>query len=193
MILKMKRLFYRQVLIKIGIVAIALILGIGSLVIVRPGIVSSYSHRITRIFQGKLARPESGRIMRAENSLDMWSENPKTFILGEGFFTINPHNEFLRMLGGSGLFGFISFLLMFLAFYLTCCRSRSASAVYLFGQNALFVYIFIMVQFYGHTKSLWVGLTFLLINYIAQKALQPGIEIRRPQQMRTAESEALLV
>lgn len=191
-IFKSKRPFYRQILRKISIVAIAVILGIVSLNMVKPGIVSKYSHRITRIFHGNLARPESRRIIRAENTLDVWSENVKTFILGDGFFTINPHNEFLRMLGGSGLFGFVTFLIMFLAFYLTCCRSRSASSIYLFGQNALFAYIFIMIQFYGHTKSLWVGLTFLLINYLAQKTSQPKIQTRQAQQMRIAESRAFI-
>jgi hypothetical protein len=184
-IVKKKAFSYRAISLKICIVVIACILGFVSLKIIRPSIISNYSHRITRIFQGSLASPEKGRLRRAEKVLDKWSEDPKIFILGEGYFTINPHNEFLRMLGGSGLFGFISFLVMFLVFYHTCCRSRSSPASYLFCQNALFVYIVTMVQFYGHTKSLWVGLTFLLLNYIVQKTLQPPIQNRRSQQMTT--------
>ena len=185
--LKHKRLFYRQVLKKLSIVTIACILGIVSLNVVKPDIVSSYTHRLTRIFEGNLAPTENRRIMRVKSTLDLWSEYPKTFILGDGFFTINPHNEFLRMLGGSGFLGFASFLLMFLAFYVACCRSRSASAIYLFGQNALFAYIVIMVQFYGHTKSLWVGFTFLLINYMAQNRRQPRFEVRQSRQMSVAD------
>lgn len=190
--LKHKRLFYRQILRKISIVTIASILGIVLLNIVKPGIVSSYTHRVTRIFEGNLAPTESSRIMRVKNTLDLWSENPKTFMLGDGFFTTNPHNEFLRMLGGSGFLGFVSFLLMFLAFYLRCCRSRSASAIYLFGQNALFAYIVIMIQFYGHTKSLWVGFTFLLINYMAQNRPQPRFQVTQARQMMVAEPMAII-
>ena len=190
--LKNKRLFYRQILRKISIIIIASILGIVSLNIVKPDIVSKHTHRVTRIFRGNLAPTESRRIMRAENTLDRWTENPKTFVLGDGFFTINPHNEFLRMLGGSGLLGFVSFLLMLVAFYLTCCRSRTASSIYLFGQNALFAYLVIMIQFYGHTKSLWVGFTFLLINYMAQNRPQPRFQITQARQMVIAEPRAII-
>lgn len=190
--LKNKRLFYRQILRKISIIIIVSILGIVSLNIVKPDIVSKYINRVTRIFRGDLAPTESRRIMRVKNSINLWSKNPKTFVLGDGFFTINPHNEFLRMLGGSGLLGFVSFLLMLVAFYLTCCRSRTASSIYLFGQNALFAYLVIMIQFYGHTKSLWVGFTFLLINYMAQYRHQHRFQITQARQMVIAEPRAII-
>ena len=191
--LKNKKFFNRQVLRKISIVVIASILGIVSLNIVKPDIVSRYTHRIKRIFQGNhLAPTESMRIMALKNTLGLWSENPKIFMLGDGFFTINPHNEFLRMLGGSGSLGFVSFLLMFFAFYVTCCLSRTASSIYLFGQNALFAYLVIMIQFYGHTKSLWVGLTFLLINYMAQNRPQPRSQITQARQMVIVEPRAII-
>ena len=190
--LKNKRLLYRQMLRKIGVVAIVSILGIVSLNMVKPDIISKYTHRVTRIFQGNLATSESDRIIWVRNTLDLWFENPKTFMLGDGFFTINPHNEFLRMLGGSGFLGFASFLLMFLAFYITCCRCRTTSASYLFGQNALFAYLVIMVQMYGHTKSLWVGFTFLLINYMAQNRPEPRFQITQARQMVVAEPRVVI-
>jgi len=191
-ILKNNKLFYRQVLRKISIVAIASILGIVSLNMIKPDIVSRYTHRVTRVFQGNhLAATEIRRITGVKNTLDLWSENPKTFVLGYGFFTINPHNEFLRMLGGSGFLGFTLFLLMFAAFYITCCRSRNASSTYLVGQNTLFAYLVTMIQFYGHTKSLWVGLTFLLINYMAQNRPQPRFRITQARQMVVADPGAI--
>jgi len=186
---KSRRRFVLQVLKKTTIVAFIVVFGFISLNKMAPTIVASYTDRFARIFEGDLEINETWRIMAAKNTLELWSDNLKKFVLGNGFFATNPHNEFLRMLGGSGFLGFILFSFMFVTFYMTCCRSRTAPIAYLVTQNALFAYILIMIQFYGHTKSLWVGFTFLLMNYMAQKRRQGKIQIRRAQQMRVAKGE----
>ncbi|MFC1551710.1 hypothetical protein ACFL6P_03995 [Candidatus Latescibacterota bacterium] len=184
---KIKRHYIQQILKQITIIILIMILGLVCINKIKPAAIESYIYRYSIIIDGDLTENEYARIMGAKNSMELWSKNIKNFVLGDGFFTINPHNEFFRMLGGSGLIGFLFFSLMFIAFYVTFCRLRTAKSIHLFVQNALFAYLFVMVQFYGHTKSLWVGFTFLFINHLAQNKHQRKIIIRRTQQLKVAQ------
>jgi hypothetical protein len=107
------------------------------------------------------------RVDRIQSSVELWSKDLKTLIFGNGFFTLNPHNEIIRMLSASGLLGLLTYIFLFYAFYVICCKSDHFTSIYLFGQRALFVYLLIIIQSYGHSKSLFFGFTFLLINHLA--------------------------
>jgi len=157
------------VMIKIGILGLAFIFGLSALYHKRPLQVETFYNRITRLASKEFVPTELERIRLANESIERWLQSPKTFLVGQGYFTTNPHNEFLRMLSGSGLLGLSSFVLVFFSIYTTCCTSKAADPVYLFSQNALFAYIFCAIQFYGHTKSMWVALMFLLMNFLWQE------------------------
>lgn len=172
--MKRKSISWRYVGKKMMLYGVAVAAGIMILHYLKPDVVVKYEQRVERIFSGNFAPTESNRIMRARNTLNWWSESLKTIILGKGFFSINPHNEILRVLGGSGLLGLGSFLIMLSVFYWKCCSTRGMSTSFVLGQNALYFFIIFMIQFYGHTKSMWVGLTFILINYLSAKRQQLG-------------------
>ncbi len=178
-IITKKRNSWKQIIKKINVIVLFSCLSLFFLFLVEPKRVTSLINRVTRFSKDNLTESETQRIFYSQQALDTWLNDPKTFTVGNGFFTSNPHNEILRSLSGSGLFGLLSFLGMFLVFYFKCCHVRPSSGNYSFSQNALFAYIFIAIQFYGHTKTMWVALTFLLINYLAEMVSQQKIQINR--------------
>ncbi len=169
--------FNRGVLKKTALVGTSALLAMLSLVLIKPEFVQTYWGRVARVFQAEFARTESDRILYFWNTLEAWAANGKTLLLGQGFFTLNPHNEILRTLGGAGLFGLFAFLSIFYVFHSRCCRMRSGTAAYLFTQNMLLAYVAISIQFYGHTKSMWAAFTFLLANYLAETIPKPKGEV----------------
>jgi len=118
---------------------------------------------------------ETGRITLFFQAIDLWLQDINTLFVGVGYFTTNPHNEFLRALSGGGIIGFCAFLLLLSAFYTVCCLGRRHGALYLFSQNVLFGYICVAMLFYGHTKTLWVALMFLLANYLHERLKSKGV------------------
>jgi O-antigen ligase len=45
------------------------------------------------------------------NSLTMFLVNTKSILFGAGYMISNPHNEVIRVLSNSGLFGLLSYIL----------------------------------------------------------------------------------
>jgi O-antigen ligase len=107
----------------------------------------------------------NGRVSLSEEALQDWLTSGKTVIIGSGYNSMNPHDEYLRSLT-SGLIGSTSFLLLILTIYNVCCRSRRYTADQTLSQNLLFAFIFSAMLTYGHTKTIWVAFMFLLSGYI---------------------------
>jgi len=104
-----------------------------------------------------------GRLDHIEQSISSIFSTPENFLFGSGFFTSNPHNEYIRNFRNSGIFSGFLFL-FFLAKFFIYCKNRS---VRINGHQTYFMAmiapVFFMLSTYGHTKNLWVGLAFAYI------------------------------
>lgn len=98
-----------------------------------------------------------------------WLSGIKTVVIGDGYYTSNPHNELLRTLVGDGLLGLISLLALLFSVYITCCRKYPFTVGQRFNQNALFAFILSAMMTYGHTKTMWLTFMFLLAGYLEAK------------------------
>lgn len=183
-----KRTSKKRILAKIGILGLAVIIAMAAFSYKQPEKATAFCNRITRLATSEWAPAEFVRFDLANKSIERWLQNPKTFFIGQGYCTTNPHNEFLRMLSGSGLLGLISFLLIFISVYITCCTSKTSTTPYLFSQNALFAYLFCSIQFYGHTKTMWAALMFLLMNFYWQKYSEVKITERYEPKVNSSSS-----
>jgi hypothetical protein len=153
---------------KIGLLISILFLCVFCLYLTRVDFVLQTYDRFVHVLSGAyIYSDDFNRVDRIQSSVELWSKDLKTLIFGNGFFTLNPHNEIIRMLSASGLLGLLTYIFLFYAFYVICCKSDHFTSIYLFGQRALFVYLLIIIQSYGHSKSLFFGFTFLLINHLA--------------------------
>ena len=122
-----------------------------------------FAAMMDRILQSK---QDHVRIMVIRRDfIDVFEKSLKNTIIGQGYFTTNPHNEFLRHSSSSGLLGFVSFSMVFLEFYFLVV-SRIRSGYYnRFAATALYLFVFFAVQTNCYTKSMWAPFMFLLILY----------------------------
>jgi hypothetical protein len=119
------------------------------------------------VFQSAL-KSQPHRIELIRKNLDHFSESPQSILFGLGFFTTNPHNEFLRYLTSSGVVGFLAFLAMNIAIFIKMCLGGGSRA-YRLHQFGLFAFYLVSIQFYGHTKMLWFPVMVLFANYLEMK------------------------
>lgn len=139
--------------------------------------ISTIFERLLFAIEG--GRHETGRVTLFFQAIDLWLQDTKTFLIGVGYFTTNPHNEFIRALSSGGVVGLGGFLLLLGSFYAVCCFGRRYGMLYIFSQNVLFWYICIAMLFYGHTKTLWVALMFLLANYLHERIKSTYVIIKQ--------------
>jgi hypothetical protein len=117
----------------------------------------------------------SGRVELFQGAWDTWLSSTKTAIVGNGYYSSNPHNEILRTLAGDGLLGLLSFLAFLLGIYVVCCCASSLTASQKFSQNALFAFIVSAMMTYGHTKTMWLAFMFLLAGYLEAQRGTPVV------------------
>lgn len=109
-----------------------------------------------------------GRIILIQNALSLFNSSIKTILIGDGYFTINPHNEIFRALGGSGIFGGIALIGMILSLLKHCCFAEKSNL----GQTSqllLFCYLVLSMQTYFMVKPFWVAAMFLIANRVDQE------------------------
>ncbi|POB13196.1 O-antigen ligase [Halobacteriovorax sp. DA5] len=82
----------------------------------------------------------------------------KSFLVGKGFQTMNPHNEYLRVIINSGLVGLIGATI----FYKKVLNIISKKITY--NTIAISVFTLIVILFYRHTKITWFAI-YLLIHF----------------------------
>jgi hypothetical protein len=145
------------------------LLGIGFLIAYKfvPQIITKAIHR-TEIHQNSDAvdRRQNLIIINIKKAL----ETVKGTIIGIGFHKANPHNEFVRNFTNSGFLGLFAFISIFIAAYWYLIRPISSkNSLEYISSRALFMYLLIIIQTYGHTKSLWCGLMFLCALYIEEQ------------------------
>jgi hypothetical protein len=112
------------------------------------------------------------RINLIHNSIKLTFESCKSLFIGQGYFTTNPHNEPLRNLSSSGVFGLVGFFAFLLVFYLLIVKPIKQTDYLFFGARFLYFYILFAIQTYGHTKSMWTAFMFLLIFYLENKSMK---------------------
>jgi hypothetical protein len=123
---------------------------------------------INRLGEGN----DADRIFIMMDGIHTFLESDKNIVIGKGFFLTNPHNELLRSLSSSGLLGLFSFISFLSALYMTVVRKIQVDYYLAFGSTALFFFIFLAIQTYGHTKSMWSAFMFLLVLYLENRRLQ---------------------
>jgi len=104
-----------------------------------------------------------GRIDHINRSFSDILTSGKSLILGVGFFTSNPHNEFLRIFRDSGILSGLIFIFFLIIFYLNLKRDAIRLHAKSNFLNASFFPLLFMLTTYGHTKTLWAGLVFSYI------------------------------
>lgn len=137
-----------------------LLLVIGALVTFKDVPFAETMDRILRSTQ------DTERIIIIKRDLiDVVKKNLKNLFIGQGYFTTNPHNEFLRNFSSSGFLGFVSFSMLFFAFYFLVVLRIRSGYYNRFAARALYFYIFFAVLTNCYTKSMWAPLMFILILY----------------------------
>lgn len=111
-----------------------------------------------------------GRLYLYAQAMQDWTTSGKTVLLGNGYYVSNPHNEFLRTLACDGLVGLLSFVILLGGVYVVACRGRIYTAEQMLNQNILFGFIVSAMMTYGHTKTMWVAIMFLMIGYLEARA-----------------------
>lgn len=108
------------------------------------------------------------RIDIIKHSLNRFSDTFEHLVFGTGFFTTNPHNEYLRYLTSSGIIGALAFTGFTAALFWVVILAYS-HPTYRLQQISLAIFLFTSIQFYGHTKTFWIPVMFLLANYLSAK------------------------
>lgn len=137
------------------IISIPLVVIIGNALF--PEIIDSFLGRILRIAD------DSHRIDLLVHSWGVFISDIKTILIGGGLMTVNPHNEYLRVLASMGTLGWIgSFLFLLFMFYFST-KSLSGNHRAIFSAWTIIVFVLVISMFYGYTKLVWVAWMFLLL------------------------------
>lgn len=127
-------------------------------------------YRLSRIGQ------DTARLKYFQEAFQITADNVKNVVIGQGYFTTNPHNELIRHLSSSGFAGLAVFCLWLFTIYHTIVTKIRTSYLATFSALSLYFYSLFFIQTYGHTKSLWVTYMFILFLYWEQQyGLQKSI------------------
>jgi hypothetical protein len=147
-----------------GATVIALILGTVVLAFFLPKIISGVIIRFSTVAAGE--NHQLGRFELLQIAMDLFSQNLKTFLLGGGFFTINPHNELFRYLSTTGVIGFGALLGFLGLVFAYCCLSDRPTPGYMISQMLAFWFLLISMQTYWQVKMFWVPIMLILGQYL---------------------------
>ncbi len=106
--------------------------------------------------------------VRIELLLDGWSTfiyDFKTIVIGAGFMTTNPHNEYLRVLSTMGLLGVAGAICFLSSMFYYCVHVWIGNNRMMFSALSIIIYILVISLWYGYTKLPWVAWMFLLLLY----------------------------
>ena len=115
-----------------------------------------------------------------ESRLTLWQESLKSIsafsdwravFWGMGYFQSNPHNEFLRYLSDSGVFGLFWLLLFLALFYWSKVWSLRKNRIAFAFQNWMFLYLLTYLCTYGHVKTFWVAPVGIVLNCMLTRQL----------------------
>jgi hypothetical protein len=127
-----------------------------------PDVVDIY---ISRLLSGS---NNEHRFDMITTSYNLFSEDTKTIFFGVGYMLLNPHNEFLRILFCSGIFGLISSVIwMIYIFYLI---SKIIDIETKFKALSIYMFLIFASMPYGHTKFIYVSLMFILMLYLKDRS-----------------------
>lgn len=122
---------------------------------------------------------DGGRIPLIIEGWDIFISSTKNIIFGNGYFLLNPHNEYLRNFFDSGLVAGILHLVLLILLYMAC-RKRALTRMGHSGYvNAIFLSFLFMLSTYGHTKTFWVGLAFSWIVSGIRPNRVPGVFVKQ--------------
>ena len=126
-----------------------------------PDIVQNY---LSRVYAGA---NNDHRFELLNNALTMFFVNYKSILFGTGYMINNPHNEIMRALSNSGLFGLLSytFFMLYLLFLTLKIQNKDIK----FTALSIFVYLAVVIQTYGHTKFMYVSYMFILMLYLKDR------------------------
>jgi len=138
--------------------------------------VHSFIPDVIEMVIGRVSRAghDTERLYVLKNAWSVFSASSKSTLIGNGFMTTNPHNEFMRALSTMGILGALSATLfvasiLFQSFSMTLMDDRR-----LFSAVAIAVFVLVITLFYGYTKLLWVAWMFLLFLSRESTLIQRG-------------------
>jgi len=126
---------------------------------VAPGIVDNLAYRFIRVFD------DSARIALMLKSWTTFTADIKTIVIGSGFMTENPHNEYLRTISTMGFLGVFSSILFHGAMFYIAIRQCAHNSRRLFSVLSIISFMMVAAMFYGYTKLMWVAWMFLMFSY----------------------------
>jgi len=125
-----------------------------------------YPDLINSVFQRlNNSSNDSSRLDLLVNAWDVFYVTPKSLLIGNGFMTTNPHNEFMRVLSTMGSLGLVSSLLFLVTMFYYVLMKTAVDNRLLFSSISIIFFILIITLFYGYTKLIWVAWMFLLFLY----------------------------
>jgi len=127
--------------------------------IIFPEIIDKLTERIAS------SADDSFRISLLVNSLDVFMTDIKTIVIGSGFMTTNPHNEYMRTLSTMWLLGLMGSIFFFGYMFYLAITYLSRSNRMMFSALSIIVFMMTVSLFYGYTKLIWVAWMFLLLLY----------------------------
>lgn len=135
---------------------------VGSIVLVL--LVYTFFPYVAEGMINKLLRSSSdvGRLHLFAEALDVFAQDFKTILIGNGFMLYNPHNEILRALVNMGLLGFVASTAFLASLFYNVLHTVKGTTVLHFTSMSIIIFILIITLFYGYSKLLWVAFMFLL-------------------------------
>ena len=108
---------------------------------------------------------DESRLRIIGEAISVYTSGVKEMIIGSGYLTNNPHNEFLRAAASTGTLGLISLIMFCLLLCFHVFKAVAEKPTLFFSATSIIFYIFIITLFYGYSKLLWIAVMFLLILY----------------------------
>jgi len=108
---------------------------------------------------------DSIRIYLLLNAWDVFVSDTKTILIGSGFMTTNPHNEYMRTLSTMGMLGFIASILFLVSMFYFSVKELACNHRKMFSALSIIIFVMVISLFYGYTKLIWSAWMFLLLLY----------------------------
>ena len=108
---------------------------------------------------------DSIRIDLLLNTWDVFTYDTKNILIGSGFMTTNPHNEYMRTLSTMGMMGVMASILFLVSMFYFSVKELTYNHRKMFSALSIIIFVMVISLFYGYTKLIWSAWMFLLLLY----------------------------
>ena len=129
-----------------------------------PDVIDKQIRRMAGISQ------DTARIGLFIAAWDVFVADVKTVLIGAGFMTTNPHNEYMRTLSTMGVVGVVVSAIFLTYMFFIAVKATFQNHRNLFSALSIIFFVMAIALFYGYTKLIWVAWMFLLLLYTESRS-----------------------